>query len=109
MAILARRCAKARCPKFAVLGSRCVRHWLYRQKAYRELPTHTQWWAQFEPILVEGIELRIAGLSDGPPVVVPPKQWGTEWKPQIEALIAAAEVARRRHAEHHHGNEAPGQ
>lgn len=67
---------------------------------YQRLPTRTLWWSKYEPVLVSGIEARLAlnlieGAPIGPPVVVTPK--GREkWVPLVTELIEAADAAWRK-------------
>lgn len=90
-------CAKERCPRLAVLGSRCVRHWLHRQAAYKKLPTKTVWWRKYEPGLVAGIEVRVnLGEAAPPPIVWLPTS-RQKWAPLVTELIVAAEYAWRKH------------
>lgn len=97
--MVAGRCNKS-CSKPAVLGSRCVRHWLMRQSAYRKLPTHTKWWGKYQPGLVAGIEARVL-LSDDEKVLDPVVQMPrgrSRWAPLVMELILAADAAWRKNA-----------
>jgi hypothetical protein len=84
-----------------VFGSRCVRHWLHRQKAYRALPTSQLWWRKFEPALVASLELRVTH-EFGPSLfeqVVPKRM--SHWHPLIQEIINAADAVARRQREEH--------
>lgn len=63
---------------------------MHRQKAYRELPIGSMWWLRFEPMLIAGIELRLAGLSVGMPELTGLAKREKN-KANILALIAGAE------------------
>ena len=99
------KCAQERCPKLRVLGSRCVRHWMKRQKAYKLFPHNWLWWKILEPTLIAGIEMRADGLSAGAPEVKLPYV-GERYRKHIEELVnRACEIADRRHNESGAGSE----
>jgi hypothetical protein len=79
-----------------------------KQQAYKELPTHSKWWPEFEAGLIAGIEIRVSmGEAAPPPCIVMPKSQLSKWEPKVLKLIASADALWRKRDQSGSGSEAP--